>query len=129
VKEKEKGLDYLLELISPALEDQSRQAPTFALLKATVTRRFVVPEIYDLMKRVSEIFGQSPHVQELCRLVLLRFLLDSLEERVDYKTRCRSLPKNCPISTKDERMCDGASQCRIQARGLPTNTRLVCMDS
>jgi U3 small nucleolar RNA-associated protein 20 len=78
VQMKEKDLDYLLGLISPDLEDQSRQAPAFALLKAIVARKFVVPEIYDLMERVSEISvtSQTPHVQELCRVVLLQFLLD-----------------------------------------------------
>lgn len=78
VQVKEKDLDYLLGLISPDLDDQSRQAPAFALLKAIVARKFVVPEIYDLMERVSEISvtSQSPHVQELCRVVLLQFLLD-----------------------------------------------------
>ena len=73
----ERDLDYLLGLISPDLEVQSRQASAFSLLRAIVTRKFVVPEIYDSMEKVSEIsVSQSPQVQELCRGVLLRFLLD-----------------------------------------------------
>lgn len=78
VQVKEKDLVYLLELISPDLEEPSRQASVFTLLRAIVARKFVVPEIYDLMEKVSEVSvtSQSPQVQELCRGVLLQFLLD-----------------------------------------------------
>lgn len=78
VQVKEKDLVYLLELLSPDLEDPSRQASVFTMLRAIVACKFVVPEIYDLMDKVSEIMvtSQSPQVQELCRGVLLQFLLD-----------------------------------------------------
>jgi len=78
VQVKEKDLVYLLELISPDLEEPSRQATIFTLLRAIVARKFVVPEIYDLMESVSKVSvtSQSIQVQELCRGVLLQFLLD-----------------------------------------------------
>ena len=78
VEVKEMDLVYLIELLSPDLEEPTRQASIFALLRAIVARKFVVPEIYDLMEKVSEIAvtSQSPQVQELCRGVLLQFLLD-----------------------------------------------------
>ncbi|KAG7091487.1 hypothetical protein E1B28_010518 [Marasmius oreades] len=78
VNVKEKDLAFLLELIGPDLEEPSRQASVFQMLRAIIARKFVVPEIYDLMDRVSEIMvtNQSPQVQELCRSVLLQFLLD-----------------------------------------------------
>lgn len=75
---KEKDLVFLLELLSPDLEEPERQASVFTMLRAIVARKFVVPEIYDLMDRVSEIMvtNQSTQVQELCRGVLLQFLLE-----------------------------------------------------
>ncbi|KAI0820961.1 armadillo-type protein [Irpex lacteus] len=75
---KEKDLVFLLELLSPDLEEPERQASVFTMLRAIVARKFVVPEIYDLMDRVSEIMvtNQSSQVQELCRGVLLQFLLE-----------------------------------------------------
>lgn len=78
VQVKEKDLVYLLELLSPDLEETTRQASVFMMLRAIIGRKFVVPEIYDLMDKVSEIMvtSQSPQVQELCRGVLLQFLLD-----------------------------------------------------
>jgi U3 small nucleolar RNA-associated protein 20 len=78
VQVKEKDLVYLIELLSPDLEEPTRQASIFTLLRAIVARKFVVPEIYDLMEKVSEVAvtSQLPQVQELCRGVLLQFLLD-----------------------------------------------------
>ncbi|CAA7260357.1 unnamed protein product [Cyclocybe aegerita] len=78
VQVKEKDLVFLIELLSPDLEEPDRQASVFTLLRAIVARKFVVPEIYDLMEKVSEVSvtSQSPQVQELCRGVLLQFLLD-----------------------------------------------------
>ena len=75
---KERDLSFLLEVISPDLEEPERQVAVFALLRALVARKFVVPEIYDMMEQVAGVMvtSQSPQVQELCRSVLLQFLLD-----------------------------------------------------
>lgn len=96
VQVKEKDLNYLLEVISPDLEDQSRQASVFALLRAIVARKFVVPEIYDLMERVSEISvtSQSSQVQGLCRGVLLQFLLDYPQGKGRLRNQMTFFAKN-----------------------------------
>ncbi|EKM53530.1 uncharacterized protein PHACADRAFT_98717 [Phanerochaete carnosa HHB-10118-sp] len=93
---KEKDLVFLLELLSPDLEEPSRQAAVFIMLKAIVARKFVVPEIYDLMDRVSEIMvaGQSPSVQEQCRAILLQFLLDYPQGKGRLRNHMTFLAKN-----------------------------------
>jgi len=93
---KEKDLVYLLELLSPDLEEPGRQASVFAMLRAIVARKFIVPEIYDLMERVSEVMvtNQSPQVQELCRSVLLQFLLDYPQGKGRLRTTMSFLAKN-----------------------------------
>ncbi|TDL22984.1 hypothetical protein BD410DRAFT_769374 [Rickenella mellea] len=93
---KEKDLTFLLESVSPDLEEPTRQAPAFSLLRAIVSRKFVVPEIYDLMDRVSEIMvtSQSSNVQELCRGVLLQFLLDYPQGKGRLKKQMTFLAKN-----------------------------------
>lgn len=75
---KEDDLLFLVELLSSDLEEPNRQASAFSLLRAIVSKKFVVPEIYDVMDRVSELLvtNQAPSVRELCRLTLLQFLLD-----------------------------------------------------
>ena len=93
---KEKDLVYLLELLAPDLEEPGRQASVFATLRANVARKFIVPEIYDLMDRVSEtmVTNQSPQVQELCRSVLLQFLLDYPQGKGRLRTTMAFLAKN-----------------------------------
>lgn len=93
---KEKDLVYLLELLSPDLEEPSRQAPVFSMLRAIVSRKFVVPEIYDLMDKVSEIMvtNQSAQVQELSRSVLLQFLLDYPQGKGRLRNQMTFLAKN-----------------------------------
>ena len=57
---KEKELEYLLELISPDLEEQSRQVSASSLLRAIIARKFVVPEIYDSMGEVFRSLRHKP---------------------------------------------------------------------
>ncbi|KAH7883427.1 armadillo-type protein, partial [Phlebopus sp. FC_14] len=75
---KETDLLFLLEILAPDLEEPSRQASVFSLLRAIVARRLVVPELYDLMATVSSILvtSQSAHTRESARSLLLQFLLD-----------------------------------------------------
>lgn len=96
VEVKEKDLVFLIDLLSPDLEDPTRQASIFALLRAIVARKFIVPEIYDLMGRVSEIAvtSQSPQLQELCRGVLLQFLLDYPQGKGRLRNQMAFFAKN-----------------------------------
>ena len=96
VQVKEKDLIYLLELLQPDIEEPSRQASVFTMLRAIVARKFIVPQIYDVMEKVSEVMvtSQSPQVQELCRGVLLQFLLDYPQGKGRLRTQMSFLAKN-----------------------------------
>ncbi|KAJ6576399.1 armadillo-type protein [Mycena vulgaris] len=96
VQVKEKDLVYLLELLTPDLEEPSRQASVFTMLRAIVGRKFVVPEIYDVMDKVADVMvtSQSPQVQELCRSVLLQFLLDYPQGKGRLRNQMTFLAKN-----------------------------------
>ncbi|KAK1236291.1 U3 snoRNP protein [Marasmius sp. AFHP31] len=96
VNVKENDLTFLLKLISPDLEEPTRQGSVFQVLRAIISRKFVVPEIYDLMDRVSEVMvtNQSPQVQELCRSVLLQFLLDYPQGKGRLRNQMTFLAKN-----------------------------------
>ena len=89
-------LIFLLEFLIPDIEESERQIAVFALLRAIVSRKFVVPEIYDVMERVSGIMvtNQSKQVQELCRGVLLQFLLDYPQGKGRLRTQMASFAKN-----------------------------------
>jgi U3 small nucleolar RNA-associated protein 20 len=95
-KVKEKDLVRLLEVIMPDLEEPSRQASVFAMLRAIVSRKFVVPEIYDAMDKVAEIMVTSgtAQVQESCRGILLQFLLDYPQGKGRLANQMTFLAKN-----------------------------------
>ncbi|KLO12558.1 hypothetical protein SCHPADRAFT_853762 [Schizopora paradoxa] len=93
---KEKDLTFLLELVTPDLQEPDRQSTAFAILKAIIARKFVVAEIYDMMDKVAEIMvtSQSTQVRELCRGVLLQFLLDYPQGKGRLKQHFAFLVKN-----------------------------------
>ncbi|KAF9166281.1 U3 snoRNP protein [Actinomortierella ambigua] len=93
---KEAQLTSLLAMIQPDLEEPERQSTTFSLIRAIVSRKFVVPEMYDLMLNVSEIMvtSQSQQARELCRNALLQFLLDYPQGRGRLRNQMNFLVKN-----------------------------------
>ncbi|KAI9139232.1 armadillo-type protein [Paraphysoderma sedebokerense] len=74
----DKQLITVVNLIRPDLEEPERLGTSFSIIKAILSRRFVTEEVYDLMKRISEIMvtSQSTNVQERSRHCFLQFLLD-----------------------------------------------------
>ncbi|KAI5475348.1 Armadillo-type fold domain containing protein [Pseudohyphozyma bogoriensis] len=93
---REDQLTELLLLIGPDLEEADRQATLFQLLRAIMARKFVAPEIYDLMDKVAEILvtNQSSNIREICRAVYLQFLLDYPQGRGRLKNSLAFLAKN-----------------------------------
>ncbi|EJD40333.1 hypothetical protein AURDEDRAFT_146375 [Auricularia subglabra TFB-10046 SS5] len=95
-KVKEADLTFLLDILGPDLEEHERQATVFAVLRAIVARKLMVPEIYDMMDRVAQVMvtSQSPQVQELCRGVLLQFYLDYPQGKGRLQKQMNFLAKN-----------------------------------
>lgn len=93
---REDQLTELLLLIGPDLEEADRQATLFQLLRAIMARKFVAPEIYDLMEKVAEILvtNQSSNIREVCRAVYLQFLLDYPQGRGRLRNSLAFLAKN-----------------------------------
>ncbi|CAG8449551.1 3302_t:CDS:10 [Cetraspora pellucida] len=96
VEIKENQLTFLINLIRPDLEEPQRQNTTFSLIKAIISRKLVVPEIYDLMQTISEIMitNQASQTCDLSRQVLFQFLLDYPQGRGRLKNQINFLIKN-----------------------------------
>ncbi|KAK4703278.1 U3 small nucleolar RNA-associated protein 20, partial [Phenoliferia sp. Uapishka_3] len=103
---REDQLTQLLQLIGPDLEEADRQATLFQLLRAIMSRKFVAPEIYDLMDKVAEILvtNQSSSIREICRAVYLQFLLDYPQGRGRLKSSLAFLAKNLSFQHESGRL-------------------------
>jgi len=92
----EHQLTYIINLIRPDLEEPEKQTTTFALIRAIISRKFMAPEVYDLMENVAEIMvtSQGKEARELCRGVLFQFLMEYPQGRGKLRQQMGFLVKN-----------------------------------
>ncbi|XP_042259713.1 small subunit processome component 20 homolog [Thunnus maccoyii] len=87
----ETQLQVLLGYAEEDIYDQSRQATAFGLLKAILSRKLIVPEMEQVMKKVSNLSvnGSNAMIRIHCRQIYLKYLLDyplgkKLREHLDF---------------------------------------------
>ncbi|GAC98071.1 potential U3 snoRNP protein Utp20p fragment [Pseudozyma hubeiensis SY62] len=102
----ETHLSGLLKLIAPDLEEPAVQSTLFSLLRAIVSRRLVVSEVYDTMDKVAEMMvtNQSESVRDLCRSTYLQFLLDYPQGKQRLRNQIGFLAKNLAYEHESGRL-------------------------
>ncbi|KAJ1025144.1 hypothetical protein NDA16_002650 [Ustilago loliicola] len=102
----ETHLSGLLKLIAPDLEEPAVQGTLFGLLRAIVSRRLVVSEVYDTMDKVAEMMvtNQSDSVRDLCRSTYLQFLLDYPQGKQRLRNQIGFLAKNMSYEHESGRL-------------------------
>lgn len=72
-------LKFLLSLVDESLlRTSDQQQAAFTVLKSIVSRKLILPEVYDSIKRVGELMvtHNEVHLQGACASILLQFMLD-----------------------------------------------------
>lgn len=78
VKIKETDMAYVLKRVKPDLEEPDRQGVIFNFLKAVLTRKVVIAEVYETMDTVAAIMvtNQTRTARDLARGIYFQFMMD-----------------------------------------------------
>lgn len=92
----EAQLTYILNFVRPDMEELERQGTIFALVRAIISRKFMAPEMYELMDSVSNVMvtNQSREIREQARSVYFMFLMDYPQGKGRLKTQMSFIVKN-----------------------------------
>lgn len=106
VKIPETALGYILERMKPDLEEPDRQGMAFAFIKSIVARGIVIPEVYDIMDRISQVMvtNQNKTTRESCRLVYYQFLTEYPQGKERLQKQFKFLVGNLQYPAVDGRL-------------------------
>jgi U3 small nucleolar RNA-associated protein 20 len=78
------------------LEELERHGTIFALLRAIISRKFMAPELYEMMDTIASVFvtNQSKEIREQARSVYFTFLMDYPQGQGRLKKQMSFLTKN-----------------------------------
>lgn len=93
---KDSVLAYLLIRIQADIEEPDRQGVTFSILRSIMSRRFMVPELYDVMDDVGTMMvtNQSSGPRDTARSAYFQFLSDYPQGKGRLKKQMTFLIKN-----------------------------------
>lgn len=96
VKVKDSVLAYILIRIKADIEEPDRQGVTFSILRSIMSRKFMVPELYDIMDQVANMMvtNQSASPRETARSAYYQFLLSYPQGKGRLKQQITFLVKN-----------------------------------
>ena len=78
VRIKENDMAYILKRLKPDLEEPDRQGVIFNFLKAVLSRKVVIAEVYEIMDTVAAIMvtNQTRTARDLARGIYFQFMMD-----------------------------------------------------
>ncbi|PYH90355.1 HEAT repeat protein [Aspergillus ellipticus CBS 707.79] len=89
-------LAYLLQRLTADIEEPDRQGVTFNFIRAVMARKFVVPEMYELMDHVASMMvtNQTRSARDLARGTYIHFLIEYPQAKNRWTKQLSFLAKN-----------------------------------
>lgn len=85
------AIKFILQKISPDLEEPQRQSLAFNFLRAVISRRIEIPEVYDVMDKLLSIMILNHHkeIRDMSRTIYFRFLMhyDQSDQRLEKRLK------------------------------------------
>jgi U3 small nucleolar RNA-associated protein 20 len=98
---------FLLRRLKQDIGEPNRQGATFTFLRAVLSRKIMVPEIYDVLDSVAAVMvtSQARESRDLARGVYVDFLLGYPQGRARYSKQLSFLAKNLEYQYPEGRQC------------------------
>ena len=102
---KEKDLAYLIQRLIPELEEPDRQGVIFNFIKAVVTRKVVITEVYQLLDVVAAIMvtNQNRGARDLARGVYFQFVMEYPQGKDRFSKQLNFLARNLGFKHQEGR--------------------------
>lgn len=102
---KEKDLAYLVKRLIPDLEEPDRQGIIFNFIKAVLTRKVVITEVYQLLDIVATIMvtNQTRGARDLARGVYYQFLMEYPQGKDRFSKQLNFLARNLSFKHQEGR--------------------------
>ncbi|XPS98877.1 U3 snoRNP protein [Ascochyta lentis] len=93
---RERDIGHLIKRLLPDLDELDRQGVSFGFLKAVMSRRIDVPEVYEAMDKVAEMMvtNQTRSARDLARSHYFQFLTSYTQSEKRFKKSMEFLLKN-----------------------------------
>ncbi|KAF5856585.1 U3 snoRNP protein [Aspergillus alliaceus] len=105
IKLRDGHLAYLLQRLTSDIEEPDRQGITFNFIRAVMSRKFVVPEMYELIDNIATMMvtNQSRSARDLARGVYIHFLIEFPQAKNRWTKQLAFLAKNLEYKHSDGR--------------------------
>ncbi|PCH00938.1 Down-regulated-in-metastasis protein [Penicillium occitanis (nom. inval.)] len=105
VQLRDNHLSYLLKRLTNDIEEPDRQGLTFNFIRAVMDRKFLVPELYELVDNIARMMvtNQTKAARDLARGVYVHFLLEYPQAKSRWSKQLAFLAKNFDYQHREGR--------------------------
>ncbi|EEQ35796.1 U3 snoRNP protein [Microsporum canis] len=102
---KDSYLAYLLQRVSADIDEPDRQGIVFNFIRAVMSRKFMVPEIYEVVDKISVMMvtNHTRNARDLARGTYVQFLLEYPQSKSRWNKQLAYLAKNLDYAHREGR--------------------------